>query len=323
MIRLSIIIPVYNVQNYLIECVNSIIIQKVKDVEIILIDDGSTDESGKICDEMSRKHKNITVLHQKNGGLSSARNAGIRIAKGEYLMFVDSDDFISCKEDLNDLILNLKYDIVQYKMIYYYDKINKYVYLKDMNINNDIEYQDKLKRKVELGTLSVSACDKIVRRSLVIDNNLYFKDGLLSEDIDWSLGLYLKAKSLKEINKNLYVYRQQRKGSITSKLKENNIVSLYNIITKWYNYEYENDKQRVIYMNYLAYQYAILICGINKFNCSKKLKKEIFAMKSILDYNSNYKVKIVKKVLDIMGINLGRYIMKLYLVLKNKGIVKI
>lgn len=65
MIRLSIIIPVYNVQNYLIECVNSIIIQKVKDVEIILIDDGSTDESGKICDEMSRKHKNITVLHQK------------------------------------------------------------------------------------------------------------------------------------------------------------------------------------------------------------------------------------------------------------------
>lgn len=146
-------------------------------------------------------------------------------------MFVDSDDFISCKEDLNDLILNLKYDIVQYKMIYYYDKINKYVYLKDMNINNDIEYQDKLKRKVELGTLSVSACDKIVRRSLVIDNNLYFKEGLLSEDIDWSLGLYLKAKSLKEINKNLYVYRQQRKGSITSKLKENNIVSLYNIIT--------------------------------------------------------------------------------------------
>ena len=107
-IKVSIIIPVYNVEKYLEECVNSILNQKIKNYEIILVDDGSTDSSGEICDKMSANNQEITVIHQKNQGLSEARNSGIKKATGEYLMFVDSDDFINENVNLNKIFPNLK-----------------------------------------------------------------------------------------------------------------------------------------------------------------------------------------------------------------------
>ena len=90
---ISIIVPVYNVELYLEECIESIIAQTYKDVEIILIDDGSTDKSGAICDKIALKDERIIVVHKVNGGLSSARNLGIEIAQGKYIIFVDSDDY--------------------------------------------------------------------------------------------------------------------------------------------------------------------------------------------------------------------------------------
>lgn len=92
--KISIIVPVYNVEKYLRKCIDSILNQTFKDFELILIDDGSTDESGKICDEYNLKDNRIKVIHKENGGLSSARNAGLDIAQGEYIGFVDSDDWI-------------------------------------------------------------------------------------------------------------------------------------------------------------------------------------------------------------------------------------
>ena len=92
--KLSVVIPVYNVEKYLDKCVESIVNQTFKDLEIILVDDGSTDESGKMCDEWTEKDTRIKAIHKINGGLSSARNAGIKQAKGEYISFIDSDDFV-------------------------------------------------------------------------------------------------------------------------------------------------------------------------------------------------------------------------------------
>lgn len=91
---ISVIIPVYNVEKYLEKCVNSVVFQSFKDLEIILVNDGSTDGSGNICDSLSSKYSNIQVVHQKNGGVSSARNNGIKIATGDYITFVDSDDWL-------------------------------------------------------------------------------------------------------------------------------------------------------------------------------------------------------------------------------------
>lgn len=91
---LSVIVPVYNVEKYLQECVDSILAQDVEDMEVILVDDGATDGSGKICNEYAEKDKRVTVIHKENGGVSTARNAGLDIARGKYITFVDSDDYL-------------------------------------------------------------------------------------------------------------------------------------------------------------------------------------------------------------------------------------
>ena len=94
---ISIIIPVYNVEAYLQKCLDSVISQIYRNIEIILVDDGSTDNSGKICDEYAEKDERINVYHQQNGGVSRARNVGLEVAKGQYISFVDSDDYIDCE----------------------------------------------------------------------------------------------------------------------------------------------------------------------------------------------------------------------------------
>ena len=94
---ISIIVPVYNVEKYVAECIESIIKQTYQNLEILLIDDGSTDNSGKICDKYAEKDKRIKIIHKENGGVSSARNLGLDLAQGEYIAFIDSDDFVSNK----------------------------------------------------------------------------------------------------------------------------------------------------------------------------------------------------------------------------------
>lgn len=320
--KLSIIIPVYNVEKYLNNCIDSILNQTYKDYEIILIDDGSKDNSPSICDDYAKKYENIKVIHKANGGLSSARNAGIRNASGEFLMFIDSDDFLydyKCLEKLSD---HFAYDVIQYKMIYYYEKKKKYVELKRLNVKEDT-YLNQLKELVENDIFSVSACNKIIRKDIIVTNNIYFDETLLSEDIDWSLSLYLKACSIKLVDENVYVYRQQREGSITSKMKPKNIQSLYYIINKWINYNYNNDLIKDIYFNYLSYQWLILVSNINKTNCDKNLKKDIYKFKYLMDYGNNKKANMCKKLFKIFGYNAGVLILKFYILLKNKGLLKI
>lgn len=106
---ISVIVPIYKVQDYLDECIESIINQTYSNIEVILVDDGSPDRCPQMCDEWAKRDSRIRVVHKKNGGLSSARNAGIDVAKGEYISFVDSDDFI-CKDALQNLYDRIKND---------------------------------------------------------------------------------------------------------------------------------------------------------------------------------------------------------------------
>ena len=119
---LSVIVPVYNVKTYIDRCIQSILTQSFRDIELILIDDGSTDGSAKMCDEWAAKDNRIVVIHKKNGGVSSARNAGLEFFKGEYLTFVDPDDFVAP----DTYAVNMKYllehhevDILQYPYCHY------------------------------------------------------------------------------------------------------------------------------------------------------------------------------------------------------------
>lgn len=145
---ISVIIPIYNVEKYLKKCIDSIINQTYKNLEIILVDDGSPDNCGKICDEYAKKDQRIRVIHKKNGGLSDARNAGIDIAKGKYIAFVDSDDYVE-KEYIEIMYKELKKNnvkIVQCGINKISDNeeiIDNYGYLKDELINSQRIMEEK------------------------------------------------------------------------------------------------------------------------------------------------------------------------------------
>ena len=316
--KLSIIVPVYNVENYIRQCINSVLFQSFCDYELILVDDGSTDSSGRICDDYLTDSK-VKVIHKKNGGLSSARNAGIMKASGDYLMFIDGDDFLYSRDVLKkivDIIIQSDGDVVQFKILQYYEKHNKMIEQKRLNGYQDDELMITLKKLNDNSLLSVSACDKVVKRSIVVENSILFNEELLSEDIDWSLRLYQRINKLVLLDKNVYVYRQQRPGSITSGKKRVN--SLFEIISYWASYNYDNDVLKRLYLSFLAYQYTILLSIADKNE-----RKRYYGLKYILKYDDNYKVKKCNKIFSIFGLRGGILFMKAYLLLKNKGLIKL
>lgn len=220
--KLSIIIPVYNVENSLEKCVDSVINQSFTDFELILIDDGSTDNSSEIADNLSTKDKRIKVVHQSNKGLSQARNAGIDIAKGEYITFIDSDDFIH-KDTLNYLIniinIHPEYDIIEYPVIEryaspYQHKLSfpqkSYTNLKDYWITTN-------------GFSHCYAWNKIFKSKLFY--NVRFPKNKTFEDVFTIPILLEKANVIATIDKGLYYYYFNT-NSITNNAKGTDIANL-------------------------------------------------------------------------------------------------
>lgn len=222
-ILLSIIIPVYNSEKYLEECIDSLIAYKKNNIEIILVNDGSTDSSAKICDNYANKDKRIKVIHQKNSGVSIARNNGIEMAIGEYIIFVDSDD----KLDQNwQRILTSKMN----KDIYYIiNDIEKNASLTEM-LNYIIGFNDK--RICFAGPFS-----KIFKTEFLRKNKIEFKDKLINgEDMLFNVDALLKCNSFEIINDSYYQYRNLT-GSATKRFDEKIIQSdkifhqeLYNLL---------------------------------------------------------------------------------------------
>ncbi|WP_338587251.1 glycosyltransferase [Clostridium baratii] len=218
---ISIIVPVYNVEKYLDKCIISIINQTYKNLEIILVDDGSKDKSGKKCDEWAAKDHRIRVIHKKNGGLSDARNIGIDNCKGKYISFIDSDDFIATEyiEILYKNIKEMKCDISICNPYYYYeDKINKiverYKIKEDKIVDNSLNMTIDLMYQKHFDT---SAWGKLYETRLFKQNKIYYPKGKLYEDIVTTYKVFMKSKKIIFINKNLYYYRQRSNSIMSSK----------------------------------------------------------------------------------------------------------
>lgn len=204
-INLSIIIPVYNVEAYINECLESILSQQLPHSEIIIVDDGSTDSSGVICDKYALEHEHIKVFHQKNQGVSAARNLGLSKSKGNYLTFIDPDDFISRDTynlNLNILLANKDIDILQYPIVRYSSQaIEKYNI-----IEQTIENKEELLGIWWRGDIiSFSMCNKIFKKELFED--ITFSEGKLSEDTELVSILYKKVNKFFISNKGIYYYR--------------------------------------------------------------------------------------------------------------------
>lgn len=216
-LKISIIVAVYNVDKYLEKCIDSILNQSFDDYELILIDDGSFDHSSQICDKYAAENRQLKVIHKVNGGVSSARNYGMNAATGEYLMFIDGDDYImdDCLQDIADAIAYSGSDVIigtfkgfaedGLEVIHDCDLRSEFI-----NGKSKKEIFKYLKGKNFLYT----AWRYIFKRDLMKDNNLCFTTGINHEDEEWSPKLLCSAKSIWLLERPFYCYRIRR-GSIT------------------------------------------------------------------------------------------------------------
>ena len=213
-ILVSIIVPVYNVINYLDRCVSSICQQSYKDIEILLVDDGSTDASGKRCDELAKEDERITVFHKPNGGLSDARNFAMDRAKGAYLTFIDSDDYIGTDYVKALVELADKYDVRMsvVGMIPTYSEDKEFAASDNISVEK-LSFEEAFGRMCCWDGFGVTACAKLYHKSLF--EEIRFPAGKLYEDLDTIPWVLEKCDSIAMSSENLYYY-YQRPGSIVN-----------------------------------------------------------------------------------------------------------
>lgn len=319
--KVSFIIPIFKVEQYLEQCVNSILNQTYRDIEVILVDDGSPDGCPAMCDALAKKDCRVKVLHKPNGGLSDARNAGLKIATGDYVVFMDGDDFWTGDNQLEQLIHtvteNPDCDFIGFNCSYYYPESNTY--------NKWIEYSDKvlyptigdkaLAYLVQSGTFPMSACLKMMKRSFLIDNKLFFEKGLLAEDIPWFINVLEKCKKCMFTNQYIYAYRQNVVGSITHSGGErsfNNLLAiLKSELIKIESRQFCEEAKSALY-SFLAYEYCILLSMLDGLQDAKIRRKELYSYKWLLQYTDNPKVKKASMVYRFFGIRMAEWVLRMY-----------
>lgn len=224
----SIIVPVYNVEKYIHGCITSILTQTYENLQVILVDDGTPDNSGKICDEFAEKDKRVLVIHKENGGLSSARNAGLDVAYGEYVMFIDSDDYIvdNAVEILVEACERYNTDFVQFDTIHTTEpKYIKQHASEDYNIEIIADLRQMYWKMYKTLGPGVSACTKLHKRELF--NDLRFKEGIIHEDDYFTLFALQKAKTGLYLDAKLYYYIVHENSILTSQFSKKKLDALY------------------------------------------------------------------------------------------------
>lgn len=247
----SIIVPVYGIrENYLRQCIESLIGQTYQSLEIILVDDGSPDNSGKICDEYSRLDKRVRVLHQVNQGVSVARNQGVLMSQGSWISFVDADDWI--EPDTYEKVVHVaetqKVDMIVWNTFYNYGakQTVRNNYNKDLVVNDEEMLRKinlnflrtiSLKRdEIRIPTLESPTCH-LFKRNIIVDNNIsYDKDLKQGEDKIFNYKYHMHIKSFAYINQPLYHYRLHAE-STTHTFFEKNVETSTSILKKYYELE--------------------------------------------------------------------------------------
>lgn len=321
--ELSIIIPIYKTEEYLAECVNSILSQKTRDLEVILIDDGSPDNCPAMCDEFAKADSRVKVVHKENGGLSSARNVGLKVATGKYVAFVDSDDklFPSSIQEILLWIKSNNEDICFLKVLKLYPDGSK----RDLG---EVIHGSQLKAHNKEDVVAYlasgfkypgSAWGKLFRREFLLENDLHFPyDRRYSEDLGFIRDCILYADSFDSLDVQYYQYRQGREGSITNKISAKNFYDLFKFVNesaeKLTVDKKAKDSVSTSLMCFVAYEYSILLYlysllpELDKKTAFEKLKE----YKWILRFTGNKKGKAIFFVCNVFGIRFTSLLMKQY-----------
>lgn len=222
-IMISVIIPVYNVEKYLEECIQSVMAQTAVPAEFILVDDGSTDLSGVMCDEYGKKDPRITVIHKPNGGLGSARNTGVAAARGKYICFLDSDDYLSgnALERMYSVAEENRLDMLLFAADAFFDGIEpddrrKNHYIRRDHLNIVMSGRDALRCALIAGESYSTSWLRLYRKQFLEEKAISFNEKIIHEDIDYSFFTYMKAKRVMNIPDQLYLRRYRPASIMTS-----------------------------------------------------------------------------------------------------------
>lgn len=322
MIKVSVIVPVYNVEKYIDKCLKSLVNQTLSDIEILVINDGSPDNSQKIIDKYVKKYSNVRCYVKKNGGISDARNYGLKYAKGEYIAFVDSDDYVdnTMLEKLYNKAIEKSYDIVECDLHMVDDHGNL---IKDVYHTFSVDIFDEKKLKKYMINMYTSVWNKLYKRSL-FDSKIRFKKGVWFEDVEFLYKLIPFVKSIGFVKENLYYY-VQRGGSITKTFDDrlycyvdnwNGIIDFYkekNIYNKYYNeLEY----------SYVRYLYASFIRQSSNYKDKNNFDKTVnMAIENVRDKFPNYKKNkyFYKSVKGIYLLMFNKFLANIIFRIKKSG----
>lgn len=313
--KFTVIIPVYNVEKYIEECLKSVVMQTYKDYEVLIIDDGSTDNSGKICEEYAEKYKNFRIIHKENGGISSTRNKGVENSKGEYILFLDSDDYWNDEkmlEKIANVIEKDNPDLVVFQTKIFEDGSNKATVKKD-NLDEKFNEEHLTGSRFLLKVLGNSIeyewfpyLYAFKKNDEMISNLVFNEKTYAFEDAEVLYKVILKARNVKIITEPFYSYRMKRKNSLT-RTNEKLLKSILTVaavnIENVQNMSVEKELKYKLSNNFAHFYYIVLIL-INQLE--NEQKKDIYELlvknKWIVKYTCYGKDIILKYLVLSLGI---------------------
>lgn len=327
---LSVVIPVYKVEDYLVRCVKSVLNQDFTELEVILVDDGSPDRCPQMCDELAKTDERIVVIHKPNGGLSSARNAGIERSRGEYLAFLDSDDQWAPNQLslLMESVIESKAQMAIYSSKSLYE--NGDLYKRDDNVlfgedKKSFTALNLYPILIQSGDLHESACTKILKTTFLRDNNLTFKSGILGEDTEWMFRLLRLDASIFLIHIPLFICTENRAGSISNTASTKSVKDTLSTIRTSIDYYKQSPSAptKDYELAHCAYLWSIALGHYNYVGelDKKDVKKEIIEIGNQLDLTAHPKSKKVGMIYKLLGFNVTAYVLSIYIKLHKKNIV--
>lgn len=263
---ISIVVPIYNVERELDRCMRSLLQQTYTNIEIIMVDDGSPDLCPQMCDDYAKLDSRVKVIHKCNGGLSDSRNVGLRYATGEFIMYIDSDDYIeldSCERLINEVRPDVDFVVGVIKEV----REQQISYQRRSTIKVGKVYNSKefIIESIKANEFYAPAVMNLYRREFLINNNLFFKEGILFEDHQMLPRLYLAAKKIVYIDYAFYNYIIRSGSIMTSGASEEKVKMSLDIYREWFeNIHYINDKSLQKYMYGILIRYYLSNARVRK-----------------------------------------------------------
>lgn len=312
---ISIVIPVYKVEQYLDRCVNSLVNQAYKNLEIILVDDGSPDNCPKMCDEWAKKDERIKVIHKENGGVGSARNEGIKRAEGDYITFVDSDDWVNDDFSKALELVNLRTDLDMISFGYIKNKQKKNIFDNlEFNIQNNEEFVKYYSLKNDL-----LCWNRIIKLNTLKQNKIYFgingKGQDMGEDFEWIFRVSLECKKVLMTDIAYYVYfLNESSATQTPNLKKiiAHFENMQSVVNQLELRKFTKQQKGKILSNIFEVNYAFLKISSKLSKLDRKEFVRVYKnYKKLFVKPQRFKLKLVWLILKLFGVKFTMFALKI------------